>query len=117
LRLSDFKMEDSIEYKTLIKCTDRMTIAFRGTIVSTANELLANGFMSPEAHSNILTTSGWGENEKASRLAMCVADTVKMHPGKYYKFLALPMCQGHTLHGIITTEHCKELHVHRIRSS
>ena len=100
---------ESVEYKTLIKCTDRLTIAFRGSIVSTANELLANGFMSPEAHGNILTTPGWGENEKASRLMMCVADTVKMQPAKYREFLALPMLSQ--LHGIITTEYCKELRV------
>ena len=71
---------ESVEYKTLIKCTDKLRIAFKFSLISIADELLANGFVSPEAQSNILTTSGWGEDEKASRLVKCVMDHVNLSP-------------------------------------
>lgn len=104
---------ESVEYKTLIKCTDKLTIAFKFSIISTANELLANGFISSEAYGSILTTSGLGEDEKASRLVKCVTDTVKAYPGKYRDFMALPMFQKYSLtklYDIITNEYGKELH-------
>ena len=82
---------ESVEYKTLIRCTDKLIIAFKFSILSTANELLANGFVSPETYGSILTTSGWSEDEKASRLVKCVADTVKVYPGKYHDFLVFSM--------------------------
>ena len=110
----DLKMEsESVEYKTLIRCTDKLTIAFKFSIISTANELLANGFISSEAYGNVLTTLGWGEDEKASRLVKCVTDTVKVYPGKYRDFMALPMFQKHGLSKLyddITNEYSKELH-------
>lgn len=103
---------ESAEYKTLIKCIDKLRIAFKFSLVSIADELLANGFVSSEAHSNILTTSGWGEDEKASRLVKCVTDIVSVCSGKYHDFMALPMFKNHglsPLYDVITTEYGKEL--------
>ena len=104
---------ESVEYKTLIKCLDKLTIAFKSAPVSIANELLANGFISSEAHGNMLSTPGLGEDVKATRLVTCVTDMVKMCPGKYYDFMSLPLFKEQwlsQLRELITNEYGKSRH-------
>ena len=105
---------ESVEYKTLIKYTDKLTIAFKSSPVSVANELLTNGFISSEVHSNVLFTPGLGEDVKATKLVTCVTDMVKMYPGKCYdKFLSLPLFKEQwlfPLHESITNEYGKSRH-------
>ena len=104
---------ESVEYKTLIKYIDKLTIAFKSSPVSVANELLANGLISSEAHGNMLAASGLGEDVKATRLVTCVTDMVKMCPGKYYDFMSLPLFKEQwlsPLHELITNEYGKSRH-------
>ena len=104
---------ESVEYNTLIKCTDKLTIAFKSSPVSIANELLTKGFISPEAHGNMLSTPGLGEDVRATKLVTCVTDMVKMCPGKYYDFLSLPLFKEqwlNPLHELITNEYGKSRH-------
>ena len=98
---------ESVEYKTLIKCFDKLTIAFKSSPISIANELLANGFISSEVHEQVLLP-GLGDDVKATRLVKCVTDTVNACPGRYYDFMSLPLFQGQCLspiYDVITTEY------------
>ena len=101
---------ESVEYKTLIKYIDKLTIAFKSSPVSIANELLANGFISSEVHGNMLSTPGLGEDVKATRLVTCVTDMVKVCPGKYDDFMGLPLFKEQwlsPLYEVITAEYGK----------
>ena len=112
---------ESAEYKTLIKCIDKLTIAFKSSLVLIANELLANGFISYEVHvhGNMLSTSGLGEDVKATRLVTCVTNMVKMCPGKYYDFMALPLFKEqwlNPLHEVITAEYGKQAYLQSLKA-
>ena len=100
---------ESLEYKTLIGCVNKLTIAFKSSTVSIANELLSNGFIPPEVHDKITgMTSGLSDDMKATNLVKCVTDQVRMCPGRYYDFVALPLFNEKwlsSLHDAITTEY------------
>ena len=96
---------ESLEYKTLIGCIDKLTAAFRCSPLTVANELLSNGFISPEAHGKVLT-SLLGDDVKAAQLVKCVTDLVSVCPGKYYDFMALSLFEEpwlNPLHQVLTT--------------
>ena len=83
---------DSVEYKTLIGCVNKLTIAFKSSLTSIANDLLSNGFIPPEVHDKVTEmASGLSDDLKATKLVKCVTDQVRMCPGRYYDFMALPV--------------------------
>ena len=100
---------ESLEYKTLIGCVNKLSIAFKSSLISTANELLSNGFIPPEVHDKVTgMASGLSDDMKATNLVKCVTDQVKMCPGRYYDFMSLPVLKEQwlsSLHDAIITEY------------
>ena len=95
---------ESLEYKTLIGCIDKLTAAFRSSLLTVSNELLAKGFISTEAHGKVVT-SALGDDVKAAQLVKCVTDLVSVCPGRYYDFTALPIFKEpwlNPLHQVLT---------------
>ena len=100
---------ESVEYRTLIVCNDKLTTMFKLSPVSIANELLAEGLIPPEVHGKVLAP-GLDDVVKATGLVTCVRDIVKVCPGKYHGFMAMPMFKEKwlkQLHDAITTEYGK----------
>ena len=105
-----FKMaaQESIEYQTLIHCSDRLSTAFKNSLVSIADKLLAKGFIPSELHDNVLNSGLEGDKVKASKLVKCVMDIVSICPGRYYDFMTLKSFQEEWLkpiHAVLTTEY------------
>ena len=103
---------ESVEYKTIIGCTKMLTTAFKSSTISIANELLSNGFIPPEVHDKITgMASGLSDDVKATSLVKCVADQVRLCPGRYYDFVGLPLFKEPwlgSLHHAIITEYGKK---------
>ena len=103
---------ESVEYKTLIGCVNKLTIAFKSSLISIANELLSKGFIPPEVHDKITgMASGLSDDMKATNMVKCVTDQVRMCPGRYYDFMALPLFKEqwlNSLHNAIITEYGKK---------
>ena len=85
--------QESIEYQTLIHCTDKLSTAFKHSLVSIADELFAKEFITSDLYDNVLKPGLEGDNVKASNLVKCVADLVSIRPGRYYDFMALELFQ------------------------
>ena len=102
---------ESVEYKTIIGCTKTLTTAFKSSTISIANELLSNGLIPPEVHNKITgMASGLSDDVKATNMVNCVADQVRICPGKYYDFMGLPLFKEQwlsSLHDAIITEYGK----------
>ena len=86
-------LPESVEYNTLIASITKLTTAFKSSPISFANQLLSNGFISPEVYDKVTgMTSVLGDDMKAaSRMVKSVTDQVSMCPGRYYDFMALPL--------------------------
>ena len=107
-----FKMaaQESIEYQTLIHCSDTLSIAFKNSLVSIADELFAKGFIPSDLHDDVLKAGLEGDNVKASKLVKCVTDMVSICPRKYYDFMTLKSFQDvwlKPIHAVLTTEYGK----------
>ena len=85
--------QESREYQTLIHCTDRLSTAFKNSLVSIADELFAKEFISSELYDNVLKSGFEGDNVKASKLVKSVTDLVRIYPGRYNDFMALKVFQ------------------------
>ena len=98
---------ESVEYKTLVRCTSKLATAFKSSPISIANELFSKEFIPPEVHDKVTgTTSGLSDDIKATSLVKCVTEQVSMCPGKYYDFMALlkePWLSS--LHDAVTNEY------------
>ena len=65
-------MDDSIAYKTLLACFDKLVLALRANPVTISNELAANGLIPPPD----------GQIE-AQQLVQRILDIVKVEPTRY----------------------------------
>ena len=102
--------QKSIEYQTLIHCSDKLSIAFKNSLVSIADELLAKGFMPSDLHDDVLKAGLESDSVKASKLVKCVTDIVSICPEKYYDFMKLESFQDvwlKPIHAVLTTEYGK----------
>ena len=97
-------------------------MAFKSSLVSVSNELLANGFISSEVHDKVLSP-GLGDDVKASMLVRCVTDAVCLCPRKYHDFMKLPLFKEQwtkELYEFITAKYGKRwapgIHVLKIKS-
>ena len=108
-------MPESVECSALIGCTTKLTTAFKSSPILVANELLSNGFISPEVHDKVTgITSGVGDDVRATSLVKCVTDQVRMCPGRYYDFMVLPLFKEPwlcSLHDAITIEYGKKVYL------
>ena len=103
----------SMEYRALIKCFDKLATAFKLSLVTISSELIANGFISSEMCDEVLATSGLNEDVKATKLVKHVIDMIKVFPGRYSDFMALPLFQREQLspiHDAVMTEYGKAWH-------
>ena len=77
-----------MEHKTLMTYLDKLAIAFQSSLAPVANELVAKAVIPPEIHGYVLT-EGIDSHTKATKMMMCVADQVRVCPGKYYDFMSM----------------------------
>ena len=80
---------ESIEYRALAGCFDKLVIAFRASHLTIANELVAKEVIPNDVHNKVLTMGG-DDEKKATVIVKSALDQIQVCPGKYYDFMALP---------------------------
>ena len=81
------KMSDSVEYRSLVKCRDKLVTAFKLDAVTVANCLVSSNLIPPAISSEIgeLATS----ERKASRLVDCIFAKVEISHTHYSSFVTV----------------------------
>ena len=81
------KMSDSVEYRSLVKCRDKLITAFKLDTVTVANSLVSSNLIPPAISSEIeeLATS----ERKASRLVDCMFAKVEISHTHYNSFITM----------------------------
>ena len=103
--------ESLIEYQTLVRYMDKLTIAFKSSPIAVASELFAKGLISQEVSEKALIL-GISDAVKATEMMMCVADQVRICPGKYYDFMSMKVFEEpwiKSLHDNLIAEYGKLL--------
>ena len=80
---------ESIEHKTVLKFMDKLVIAFSSSLASVANELIDKAVIPPKIHEYVPNAEEGDSHTKAAEMMMCVADQVRVCPGKYYDFMSM----------------------------
>ena len=78
----------SAEYRTILKCKGDLTTLLSHDLPSIANDLVADGFISPSAGKRT-NTLGPDNESKASDLMDIVADQIQLMPEKFEDFVAI----------------------------
>ena len=80
-------MSDSVEYQSLVKCRDKLVIAFKLDAVTVANSLVSSDLIPPAISSEIgeLATS----ERRASRLVDCIFAKVEISHTHYGSFITV----------------------------
>ena len=81
---------ESIEYKALSGCFDKLVTAFRASHLTIANELVAKDVIPNDVHNKVLTMIGADDEKKATLIVRSALDQIRVCPGKYHNFMALP---------------------------
>ena len=82
-----YNMSDSIEYRTLVQCREKLVTALKLDAVTVANALVSKNLIPPAVSSEIgeLATS----QGKANRLVDCIFAKVRISHTHYHSFVAL----------------------------
>ena len=78
----------SAEYRTILKCKRDLTTLLSHDLPSIADELVADGLISPSAGKRI-NTLGPDNESKASDLMDNVADQIQLMPERFEEFLTI----------------------------
>ena len=80
-------MSDSIEYKTLVRCRNKLVTAFKLDPVTIANNLVAKNLIPPAVASEVTELAT--KEQKAGVLVECVFGKVEISRGQYDCFIAV----------------------------
>ena len=80
-------MSDSIEYKTLVRCRNKLVTAFKLDPVTIANNLVAKNLIPPAVASEVTELST--KEQKAGVLVECVFGKVEISQRQYDCFIAV----------------------------
>ena len=75
-------MADSVQYKTILTCFPKLRAALNQGTITVANELLAEGLISP-------STVDVEHNINAQKLATLLLEKVEVAPKRYYRIVEL----------------------------
>ena len=78
----------SAEYRTILKCKRELSTLLSHDLPSIANDLVADGFISPSAGKRT-NTLGRDNESKASDLMDIVADQIELTPEKFEDFVTI----------------------------
>ncbi len=81
-------MPDSVELKTIKKCTSALETALREIDRDLVHFLNDEGFIRDEAHDTILNSSSRSEASKAGELVTRIKTTVDLDPAKYHTLIS-----------------------------
>ena len=80
-------MSDSIEYKTLVRCRNKLVSAFKLDPVTIANNLVARNLIPPAVASEVTELAT--KEQKAGVLVECVFGKVEISQRQYDSFIAV----------------------------
>ena len=83
------KMSDSVEFRALTRCRDKLVTAFKLDAVTVANVLVSNNLIPPAVSSEIGELATLSSERKANRLVDCIFAKVQISHTHYNSFIAV----------------------------
>ena len=77
---------DTAEYKTIIKCTSKLTTAVKNNITALSGHLLSNELISSDNDTDLRNTQ-LSELDRAAKLVQLVRCRVQLSPVNFHKFI------------------------------
>lgn len=79
--------EPSVEYQSLVQCTDDLTQLVQHSVISLSSKLFARGLVAKDIHDSVLSVDGASKQSKAANLLSCVLDKIKESAGRFQDFI------------------------------